>query len=131
MSLMPEYTLLAERITVYASITGRRFDSQEEAQRESRIYMILEVMASTEEEALNRKTMTMSRDMAKRLLDSGIVDEFTLEKKYREEMDRRQEEECEDVPIEDDSNVNNKKESEGEGSGAATGGSPSDEGTDV
>lgn len=130
MNLMPEYTLLAERITVYVSLTGERFDSQEEAQRESRIHMILEVMASTEEETLKRKTL--SREMAKRLLDSGIVDEFNLDKKYREEMDRRQNEEDDDVSIAEDSDVNDEmEESEGEGSGAATGGSPSDEGTDV
>lgn len=42
MNLMPKYTFLAERITVYASLTGERFDSQEKAKRESHIREIIE-----------------------------------------------------------------------------------------
>jgi len=65
-NLMPKYTFLAERITVYASLTGERFDSQEKAKRESHIHKILEVMASIEEEILKRSE-TLSRGMAKKL----------------------------------------------------------------
>lgn len=84
------YVETAKRLTVYQSVNGQRYDSKEESDRESYVYMLLELTGMTMKEDGGREIEGLTREQAERLLDLEIVRAMDVEDKYLEEMDRRE-----------------------------------------